>query len=90
MSNPRGVTTTNAPDLAGAPNGILASVPGEFVSLGSGRLPSAEAMEGQRRSSEVDAGWLGLVRITYEAKRLRYRKSSRWVWVAVRADKMPT
>ena len=86
MGNPRGVTTTSAPDSFDGDNGILPKLTADVISDGSGRLPPAESRPGETRTVEVDAGWLGPVRITYLSKKLKAHRSSWWVWVGVRAD----
>lgn len=67
-------------------NGILARVPGEFVSLGSTSLPDPETATDQELTVTVDADWAGVVRITYRRHLVKHRKHSHWYWRAVRAD----
>lgn len=86
MGNPKGVTTSSAPAAMDGDNGILAKLTADIVSAGSGRLPPPESVQGETRTVEVDAGWLGQLRITYLSKKLKAHRSSWWVWVAKRAE----
>jgi hypothetical protein len=80
MGNPRGVTTTNAPNLTGD-NGILPALPADIISDGMGRLPRPDLLPNETRSVELEAGSRGMVRITYLSKRLKSHGHSWWVWL---------
>lgn len=67
-------------------NGILATVPGQFVAQASQGLPDAGTATEQEVSATVDADWAGVVTITYRRQLARHRKHSHWYWIAVRAD----
>lgn len=68
-------------------NGILARVPGQFISAGSKQLPPAGAHEQAERQTVLpDVPDLGAVRITYRLNRYKHGRSWHWHWVAVRAD----
>lgn len=69
-----------------ADNGILANVPGQFVSQGSEGLPDPETATVEVQTAVVDADWAGRVTITYRRQLARHRKHSHWYWRAVRAD----
>jgi hypothetical protein len=47
-------------------NGILSRVPGEYIGAASQSLPAAVSAPDQVMSVEIDAGWLGRVRLTFE------------------------
>lgn len=70
-------------------NGILAQVPGEYVSQGKRDLPPPAAAEDRDYTAEVDAGHVGRVLITYRPQKHKRGKSSHWFWVAVRATRLP-
>jgi hypothetical protein len=46
-------------------DGILAKVPGEFVSAGSKGMPEPASATESTMGADVDANWAGRVRITY-------------------------
>jgi hypothetical protein len=35
----------------------------------------------------IDAGWVGVVRVTYRRQKMRHGKHSHWAWVSVSAVK---
>lgn len=53
-------------------NGILARVPGEFVGQAQSSLPDAALVPADEIRVEVDAGWLGRVRLTF--RKYRYTR----------------
>lgn len=55
-------------------NGILARVPGEFIGQASMTLPDAATAPGNVMYVEVDAGWLGRVRLTFSKHKYRRPK----------------
>lgn len=55
-----------------ADNGILARVPGQYVGQAQRALPVAALMPDDEISVEVDAGWLGRVRLTF--RKYRYTR----------------
>lgn len=68
----------SAPD-----NGILASVPGQYVAQGANSLPSAQGAQVDTMEAVVEVPSLGAVRIRYGV--FRYRKGrgpTNVVWVA--------
>jgi hypothetical protein len=67
-------------------NGILARVPGQYVGQGSNGLPDPETATDQELTATVDAGWAGVVTITYRRQLAKHRKHSHWYWRAVRAE----
>ena len=70
-------------------NGILASVPGEYISQGSRLLPEAATALQEHLSAVIDADWLGVVRVHYQRQKMRHGKDSHWAWVAYRAEREP-
>lgn len=67
-------------------NGILRSVPGQFIAEGARLLPEPAASAQDAATSEVTASWLGSISISYLRTRMRHGRHSHWSWVAVRAD----
>jgi hypothetical protein len=67
-------------------NGILATVPGQYVSEGANALPDPETAADEEVTATIDADWAGVVKITYRRQLARHRKHSHWYWRAVRAD----
>lgn len=67
-----------APDLLSplpsprADNGILAKVPSQFVGQAQSALPDAALVPDDEISVEVDAAWLGRVRLTF--RKYRYTR----------------
>lgn len=55
-----------------ADNGILARVPGEYVGKAQSLLPDAALVLDDEIRVEVDAGWLGRVRLTF--RKYRYTR----------------
>ena len=53
-------------------NGILARVPGQFVGQAQSNLPDAALVNDDEISVEVDAAWLGRVRLTF--RKYRYTR----------------
>lgn len=71
-----------------ADNGILARVPGEFIGQASNLLPNPATTLAEEMAVEVDAGWLGRVRLTFKKHRYRRPKGkfSATVWSCRHAD----
>lgn len=69
-------------------NGILAEVPGEYVSRASDDLPYAELAEDREYIAEIDAGHAGRVRIFYRKQKVKKGKYSNVFWLAVRAERI--
>jgi len=69
-------------------NGILARVPGQYISAGHSGLPApGEAQRGEpERRVIIQVPGLGLVRVTYLLHSHRHRKSRHWFWTAVHAE----
>jgi hypothetical protein len=70
-------------------NGILSTVPGEFVAQGSKGLPEPATAMAELRTATLDAAHAGRVTITYERALAKHGKSRHWYWRAVRADAAP-
>lgn len=87
MGNPRGVTTSRTPDLTGD-NGILPALPADIISDGMGRLPRPDLLPNETRTVDLEAGSLGMVRVTYLSKRLKSHSYSWWVWMPKRAERI--
>lgn len=69
-------------------SGILAKIPGEYVSMGSQLLPSAESAQAdERREAMVAVPFLGRVVIRYRRFTYRHGKSRHYCWVAEGAVK---
>jgi hypothetical protein len=62
---------TTPPDTR-TDNGILAHVPGQYVGQAQISLPDAALVTGDEIRVEVDAGWLGRVRLTF--RKYRYTR----------------
>jgi hypothetical protein len=71
-------------------NGILGRVPGEFIGSAQLALPDAALTTGDEIRVEVDAGWLGRVRLTF--RKYRYSrpkgKFSAVAWSCCHAEKV--
>lgn len=67
-------------------NGILASVPGEYIVQAEKTLPAPTPDGPQTLTAEVDADWLGRVRIRFEFREFRHYKMTNMAWVAVHAE----
>lgn len=69
-------------------NGILAHVPGQYVGQAQSSLPDAALAADEVISVEVDAGWLGRVRLTF--RKYRYTrpkgKFSAMAWSCCHAE----
>jgi hypothetical protein len=71
-------------------NGILAKIPGDFISAGMRQLPPpAAGVDAQPRAVTVQVPDHGAVQIAYALASYRHGRSRRWHWVAVRADLAP-
>ncbi|RYF67202.1 MAG: hypothetical protein EOO29_37340 [Comamonadaceae bacterium] len=73
-------------------NGILAYIGATFIVEGSRQFPPAgqDQQANPERQAVVDVPDLGPVMITYRLNNYRHRRSSRWHWLAVRADAVRT
>jgi len=71
-------------------NGILASVPGEYIAGAWRGLPPASTAEDRLYEVEIEAGHLGKVRLFLRRHRARHHKHSHWFWVACRAEAIAT
>lgn len=71
-------------------NGILARVPGQYVGQAQCSLPDAALTPDDEIRVEVDAGWLGRVRLTF--RKYRYTrpqgKFSAVAWTCRHAEKV--
>lgn len=77
------------PDWPPPNNGILASVPGQYIAQGQLTLPSPEDRT-EPMTVELDADWVGRVRITYWPYSYRHRRNTFWAWAAKHAEKVAT
>jgi hypothetical protein len=68
------------------PDNLLAAVPGHLIGAASLTLPDPATSPVDELAAEVDAPDVGRVRITYRRRRIRHHRSSRWAWLAVRAE----
>jgi hypothetical protein len=71
-------------------NGILGTVPGAVIGAASQLLPPADQVAGPDSQVTLNAGWLGAVRITFTRQRIKHGRSTKWIWVAVHAEKAPS
>lgn len=73
-----------------AENGMLASVPGEYIAAAMQQLPraSADLAEEPERRVEVDVPDFGRVRITLMVNGYRRGRAKFWHWVAVHAEQI--
>lgn len=71
-------------------NGILASVPGQYISQASKGLPDPATASDDVVHVELEAGWLGLVRfrLVRSKHRLPRHKTTIWRWACVHAEKV--
>lgn len=67
-----------------ADNGILPTVPGQFIGAAVSLWPDAQTAESDTHLVEIDAAWVGRVWITY--RRVREPRFARWFWSAVRTS----
>lgn len=76
--------TAAAPPAA---NGILAKVPGDWISRGMQQLPPAgpELAAQAVRVVQLQVPDLGAVRITYELRSHKRARSRSWFWAATHA-----
>lgn len=70
-------------------NGILGRTDGDLLSQARQTLPPADAAPDVTVTRLIDAGWAGRVRVTFERRELRHRKTRYWAWFATRADAEP-
>lgn len=69
-----------------ADNGILARIPGLYISDGQRELPPATPNAPAQLQSLIEVPEIGLVRITYWLTSSRHRKTRNWFWVARHAE----
>ena len=71
-------------------NGILARVPGAYISAGAGKLPPPDrSQEGEPiRKVVLDVPELGAVRITYLLNQYGHGKNRFWHWLATHAERV--
>lgn len=69
-------------------NGILASVPGQYVAEATQLLPPADTAEDRDYEVEIDAGHVGRVRIYARRQKARHGKHAHWYWLVFRAEKI--
>ncbi|MDF3823021.1 hypothetical protein P3G55_24215 [Leptospira sp. 96542] len=67
-------------------NGILAKVGGQYIAQAMQTLPIAPTSKVAEAVAEIDAGWVGRVRIRYRIHKYRHHKTSMSTWVAVHAE----
>ncbi len=67
-------------------NGILGTVPGQYIAEASKELPDPATATAERMTATINAGWVGPVRITYDRCLTRHHKMSHWYWGAVSAE----
>lgn len=68
------------------PNGVLVAVSVAELSAASSQLPEPAKGEPEIREAEVDVARIGRVRITFQLREMRHRKSSHMHWAAVFAQ----
>jgi len=66
-------------------NGILAQVRGEDIGAASKQLPEAQPGQPETMAVEIDAAYVGRVRITFRLSVQKRRKSRYYWWAAVHA-----
>jgi len=69
-----------------ADNGILTSVPGQFVSAAHDSLPPAAIAEDRPYEVLIEAGHIGWVRLYMRRMKARHHKHSHWFWSVYRAE----
>ncbi|MDF3822238.1 hypothetical protein P3G55_20205 [Leptospira sp. 96542] len=69
-----------------ANNGILGKVQGQYVAEAIQSLPSPDPGSPQFLTAEVDAGWVGRVRIRFQLLKHRHHKSVHYFWSAEFAE----
>ncbi len=67
-------------------NGILASVPGEYIAEAINALPDAETAEDRDYEVVLEAGHVGMVRLYACRKKARHGKHTHWFWSVHRAE----
>jgi hypothetical protein len=69
------------------PQGILGSVPGDWIARGSKELPAPGPADTEPRRVVLEVPRVGRVRLSYRATQARHRgKTSHWFWCAERAE----
>lgn len=67
-------------------NGILASIPGEYVSKATSGFPEAVTVPWKTvRESELEVPGIGRVRFTAEAMNFKHGRSTHYYWSVKRA-----
>jgi hypothetical protein len=67
-------------------NGILASVPGQYIAEATQLLPPAETAEDRDYTVDIDAGHVGRVRLYARKQKARSGKHAHWFWLVNRAE----
>lgn len=75
----------NEPPVPGA-NGILARIPGQYVSAAVSLLPPAALTQELHQEVEMDAGPAGRVRFFVKRMRARHHRHSHYFWSVYRAE----
>jgi len=72
-------------------NSILARVPGQYIARGSRSLPDPATALEEEMSVEIDAGWVGRVRLTYRKHHYRRPKAkfTGVFWCCHHAEPLP-
>ncbi|TAL87481.1 MAG: hypothetical protein EPN46_03920 [Candidimonas sp.] len=71
---------------ADSENGILASIPGQYVAEAIQLLPPVDTAEDRDYTVEIDAGHVGRVRIYARRQLARHGKHAHWFWLVNRAE----
>lgn len=75
----------NEPPVPGA-NGILARIPGQYVSAVVNLLPPAASTQELHQEVVMDAGDAGTVRFFAKLMRARHHRHSHYFWTVYRAE----
>ncbi|MGP3505849.1 hypothetical protein FRC97_19000 [Paracidovorax citrulli] len=70
-------------------NGDLAWVHGDEEAAAKMSLPPAGPEQPNRLTVDIEARQLGHTRLTFAQHRYKRGKSVYWIWVPVRADRLP-
>ncbi|WP_367394507.1 hypothetical protein [Cupriavidus sp. Agwp_2] len=71
---------------AGAENGILGQIHGQYIAAAIGTLGRATREAPERHEVVVEAGHAGTIRLFIEKKRARHGRYSHYYWSAYRAE----
>lgn len=71
-------------------SGILARVPSQFIAQAGRTLPDPAYAEEEQMQVEIEANWLGLVRLTFIRRRYSRpkAKTSYYAWHCLHADQV--